>query len=69
MAKITIDIPIKNLGVCVPGCDYFKQLKEAKEIIRNLLSHLTKDTFSVMYETEKETIARAENFLKELPNE
>ena len=42
-----------------------KELTEAKEIIRALLFHLNKDTFAVIYETKKESIEKAEDFLKE----
>lgn len=42
------------------------KLDEAKEIIRALLFHLNKDTFAVIYETKKESINRAEQFLGEL---
>ena len=41
------------------------KLTEAKEIIRALLFHLNKDTFAVIYETKKESIEKAEDFLKE----
>jgi hypothetical protein len=44
---------------------YNKGKREAKEIIRSLLFHLSKDTFTVIYETKEESIKRAEQFLME----
>ena len=40
-------------------------LGEAKGIIRSLLFHMNKDTFSVVYETKEESISKAETFLEE----
>lgn len=46
-------------------CTKFDEAKltEAKEIIRALLFHLNKDTFTVIYETKEESIEQAEQFL------
>ena len=45
------------------GCDALIKLTNAKDIIRNLLFHLTKDTFYVTFETQEQSIERARQFL------
>lgn len=49
--------------VDIIGYDALKNLTNAKDIIRALLFHLTKDTFYVTFETQEQSIERARQFL------
>lgn len=52
---------IKNMGACMPNCKQFRQLEQAKRIIRMVIdSYNHKERFSF----EKD-LAKAEQFLKE----
>ena len=55
-----------HFRICEKNADtYYDRLTRAKGIIRALLFHLNKDTFAVIYETQEESIHKAEQFLKE----
>ena len=50
--------------VDIIGYDALKNLTEAKDIIRELLFHITNDTFYVTFETQEQSVERARQFLR-----
>lgn len=54
----------KYSRVDIIGYDALKNLTEAKDIIRVLLFHITKDTFYVTFETQEQSVERARQFLR-----
>lgn len=55
--------------VDIIGYDALKNLTEAKERIRQLLFHLTNDTFYVTFETQEQSVERARQFLRGAEND
>ena len=61
--KENVELKAKYNRVDLIGYDALKNLTEAKNIIRELLFHLTNDTFYVTFETQEQSVERARQFL------
>ena len=69
--EIIVDLGKKNAElegkynkVDIIGYDALKNLTRAEDIIRELLFHLTNDTFYVTFETREQSVERARQFLQ-----
>ena len=63
LEKENAELKEKYNKVDIIGYDALKNLTKAENIIRELLFHLTNDTFYVTFETREQSVERARQFL------
>ena len=69
LEKENSDLKERYNKVDIIGYDALKNLTKAKDIIRQLLFHLTNDTFYVTFQTQEEIVEQARQFLLGVENE